>query len=102
MLFRNKSKSIRTSVPHSRGHPDSTPSSSFPQSQLPENPATQGHDVKEWKTITYTQPQTQTHVQPHHRVQSQGMETSRGSCRVVSVPQVLELLLGFMQHLYTL
>lgn len=47
-------------------------------------------------------PSDNTHTQPHHRVQSQGMVASRGSCRVVSVPQVLQLLLGFMQHLYTL
>lgn len=43
-----------------------------------------------------------THRVPHHGVQAEGMEASGRSSRVVPVPQVLQLLLGFMQHLDTL
>lgn len=56
--------SIRTFVLHIRGHPYSTPSSLFPQSQLPESPATQKL-INQWKMIMYTQARSHTHTHTH-------------------------------------
>lgn len=45
---------------------------------------------------------THTQEDPHHGVESQWMVAPRGSRREAPVPEVLELLLGFVQHLYAL
>lgn len=81
----------RTFVPYTQGHPDSTPSSSFPRSQLPENPGTQEpvQDVKHRTEHTHTHTGAQRRVHPHHGVESQWMVASRGSRGVVPIPEVL-------------
>lgn len=90
----------RTFVPRTRDHPGSTPSSSFPRSQLPESP----ENIKTFKTHTHRRAHTSrgVHSLPHHGVQSQRVVPSRGPSCVVPVPQVLQLLLSFVQHLDTL
>lgn len=88
-----------TFVPYTQDHPGSTPSSLFPRSPLPESPATR----EPVKDVKYRTEHTRGGGgRSHHGVQSQRMVAPRGPRRVVPVPEVLQLLLGFVQHLYAL